>query len=269
MKSSKLKRLPVLLAIFILISSGCTLKRTTHNNKGVEVKETSAFVKDSNEGQEIEEAEKENVPKVTEFIVGPGDTLQIIVYRNDDLTRDVWINPSGKIMYPLTGDIQASGLSIFKLRDRIRDGLSKYIIDPQVSVNILSIESQKIIVLGEVARPGFFLGEGSMTIVEVIARAGGVTPDAEQKNVLLIRGGMENPELRLLNVENILKKGDLTQNIVLRGGDIIYMPRTTISDVAKFFAYLSTVISPIVQGERGYLLGKEIVTGENTSVRTR
>ena len=269
MKSSKLKRLPVLLAILILISSGCTLKRTTHNNKGAEVKETSAFVEGSNKGQEIEEAEKENVPKVTEFIVGPGDRLRIIVYRNDDLTRDVWIDHSGKIMYPLTGDIQAAGLSIFKLRDSIRDGLSQYIVDPQISVDILSIESQKIIVLGEVASPGFFPAGTSMTIVEVIARAGGVTPDAKQKNVLLIRGGMENPELRVLNVENILKKGDLTQNIVLRGGDIIYMPRTTISDVAKFFAYLSNIISPIVSGERVYLLGKEIVTGEATTVRTR
>lgn len=211
----------------------------------------------------------EHAPRVSEFILGPGDRLEITVYRHADLTRDVWIGPSGKIMYPWAGDIQASGLSIFQLRDRIHDGLSKYIVDPQVSVDILSIQSQKIIVLGEVRTPGFFPAEISMSVLEAIARAGGASADAEQRSVLLIRGGLENPELRLLNIERVLKKGDLSDNIMLQGGDIIYMPRAVIADVSRFFGYLSTIISPIVDAERAYLLGDEIRTGEPTSVRIR
>jgi polysaccharide export outer membrane protein len=172
-------------------------------------------------------------------------------------------------MCPLAGDVQASGLSIFQVRDSIRDGLSRYIVNPQVSVSILSAQSQKIIVLGEVRSPGFFPSDMPMSLVEVVARAGGVTADAEQRNVLLIRGGMENPDVKVLNLEKVLKTGDLTENVVVRGGDIVYMPRSTIADVSKFFGYLSTIISPIVEGERAYLLGDEIRTGERGSVRTR
>jgi polysaccharide export outer membrane protein len=212
---------------------------------------------------------KEHAPKVSEFILGPGDRLEITVYRHDDLTRTVWIEPSGKIMYPWAGDIQAAGLSIFQLRDRIHDGLSRYIVDPQVSVGILSIQSQKIIVLGEVRAPGFFPADTPMSVLEAIARAGGTSLDAEQRSVLLIRGGLGSPELRLLNIEGVLKKGDLSDNIMLQGGDIIYMPRTVIADVSRFFGYLSSIISPIVDAERAYLLGDEIRTGEPVSVRTR
>ncbi|MHC4259025.1 MAG: polysaccharide biosynthesis/export family protein [Planctomycetota bacterium] len=240
------------MAIVFFVLSGCGPSVTDHGT-----------------GRGSELGNMENVPTVSEFILGPGDELRISVYRHDDLTQEVRIGPSGKIMCPLAGDVQASGLSIFQVRDSIRDGLSRYIVNPQVSVSILSAQSQKIIVLGEVRSPGFFPSDMPMSLVEVVARAGGVTADAEQRNVLLIRGGMENPDVKVLNLEKVLKTGDLTENVVVRGGDIVYMPRSTIADVSKFFGYLSTIISPIVEGERAYLLGDEIRTGERGSVRTR
>ncbi|MFB0533202.1 MAG: polysaccharide biosynthesis/export family protein [Desulfatiglandales bacterium] len=263
MQSNKSKSLPILMAIFLLMLQGCSSFRATSQTEGQDAKEQSASAEEINK-EAKEKIGRENAPRVSELILGPGDQLEIMVYRNDNLTREVRIDPSGKIMYPLTGDIHAADLSVFQLRDEIRDGLSKYIIDPQITIRIISIQSQKIIVLGEVQKPGFFQAETSPTALEAISQAGGFTDDAKRKSALLIRGGMENPELRVLNLEKALEAGDLTQNIVLKGGDIIYIPRTTISDVSRFFAYLSDIISPIVSSEAAYLLGREIVSGEKT-----
>ena len=94
--------------------------------------------------------EKTKEIKLTEFILGPGDIVEITVYRHDDLKKTVQVDTSGKITYPLVGDIQAGGFSIFQLRDKIRDGLSEYIKDPQVSISVTAVQSQKVYVLGEV-----------------------------------------------------------------------------------------------------------------------
>lgn len=259
MKTNKFNGLPFLAVIFFLIFQGCS--RTTPHIKGGEAKGLRTFV----EEEEItEKFEKEGVPKVSEFILGPGDRVEIIVYRNDNLNRTVKIDTSGKIIYPLTGDIQASGLSIFQLRDKIRDGLSRYIVNPQVSIGVTSVQSQKIIVLGEVKNPGFFQAETSMTILDAISQAGGVTSYGKQKSVLVIRGGMKKPELMRVDLEKALEKGDLTQNIMLQRGDIVYVPRTAIANVERFFGHISALISPIVTMESGYFIGQQISEGGKT-----
>lgn len=206
--------------------------------------------------------------KVTEFIIGVGDTVEIAVYRHDDLKKTIQIDTSGKITYPLIGDIQAAELSIFQLRDRIRDGLSKYVVNPQVSVGVTAVQSQKVIVLGEVKNPGLFSLGIPMNTLEAISRAGGFTTEAKQKSVLLIRGGLDNPELITLNIERFFSKHDLTQNIYLQNGDIIYVPATFIVNVARFFQHLSTIISPIVSTGTGYLIGQQIEEGSQEATIT-
>lgn len=249
------KSLPVIAAIFVFMLYGCN-----SNNAGSQGDGQSEPIGLGSE-QIKQDIGNENVPRLSKFILGPGDELEIMVYRNNDLTREVRIGPSGSIMYPLAGDIHAAGLSTFELRDKLREGLSEYIVDPHVTVRILSVQSQKIIVLGEVRNPGFFLAETSMTVLEAVSRATGFTDDAKKKSVLLIRGGMQNPELRVLNLEKALEEGDFNENIVLKGGDIVYVPKTRIANVATFFAYLSEIISPVVSAESVYYLGQRIESG--------
>lgn len=200
----------------------------------------------------------EEAARVSEFTLGVGDTIEIVVYRNDDLRRNVQIDHSGRIMYPLVGDIQAAGLNLFQLRDKIHEGLSPYILGPQVSIAVVSTQSQKIIVLGEVKNPGFFQAGTPMTVLEAVSRAGGFTLDGKQESVLLIRGGMKDPQLVRLDMRKALQEGDLTQNLTLQRGDIVYVPRTFIADVDRFFTHLSTIISPIVTLETGYFIGQQI-----------
>ena len=182
--------------------------------------------------------------EVSEYILGYGDELDISVYRHDDMTRKVRILPDGKIQYPLVGEISAQGLSVNQMRDKLREGLLKYFVDPQISVAVTSIGSQKFFVLGEVKKPGVFQLDRPKTIVEAISEAEGFTLDAKPSYVLLIRGGPSNPKpnYQVVDMEKVFKEIDMTQNLALRQGDIIYVPASEYADVTRFFDRLWTII---------------------------
>lgn len=194
------------------------------------------------------------VLKVSEFILGVGDTIDIYVYRNDDLKRTVKIDTSGKIMFPLIGDVQAAGKDIFILRNDMQKSLAKYLFDPQVTVSVTSVQSQKIMVLGEVSKPGIFTLDRQINVMEAISTAGGMTNDAKLNNVLLIRRKQDKPNIVSLDLKKAFKEGDLSQNMVLQSGDIVYLPAVTIANVSWYFNHLSKILSPIVNLESGIVL---------------
>jgi len=232
----------ILILIIFTLLGGCSTVGTT--SKADEVSPSSDEVKEV---------------KITEFVLGPGDRVEIMVYRHDNLKRTVLIDASGKINYPLVGDIQANGLSIFQLRDRIRDGLAEYIVDPQVSVGVTAVQSQKVYVIGEVARPGVFSLDKPLSAIEAISSAGGFTLDANDESVMVIRGNRDKPQLIKLDLESAFKKGNITQNIQLRSGDIVYVPSTFIADVSRFSVYLRNILYPILMIEQGIILSPSVV----------
>lgn len=232
----------MLVLIFFALLNGCATTGTTSKATKESVSPPS------------DEIPKE--VKVTKFILGPGDSIEITVYRHNDLNKTIKIDPSGKMTYPFVGDIEAAGLSIFQLRDKIRDGLSKYIKDPQVSVSITTAQSQKYIVLGEVKNPGLFTLDNPVTALKAISIAGGFTVNAKQKNVLLIRSGLNKPELITLNIDKFFNEQDMTQNVSIQNEDVIYVPETVIEDVSRFFDHLARVLAPISPIASGYLSGR-------------
>jgi len=189
--------------------------------------------------------------KFTDFVLGPGDTIQITVYRHDDLNTTTQIDNSGKITYPFIGDIQAGGLSVFQLRDNIRDGLSEYIKKPQVAVSVTAVRSQKVYVLGEVGKPGVFAFQTPMSAIESISLAGGFTIHAQDKSVMVIRGDKDNPQLIKLDLRSALRGGNLSQNIQLQAEDIVFIPPTSIADASKYGLYLSRILWPLLWVGRG------------------
>lgn len=233
-----LRIVAVLLIPAVLISfvTGCTTTHEGEKAKEVTVEELNA------------------TPRVAEFILGPGDEVEILVWRNDDLHLTQRISPYGKLHYPLTGDIDAAGMSITQLRNAITNGLKPYIVDPQVTVNVVTYVNQKVIVLGEVNRPGVFPIFGPMSALEAVTAAEGFTLDAAAESVVLIRGGAEKPQLALLNLEAALEKGAVQENVPLRGGDIIYVPSSPVADVTRFFDRLRDVVLPVVTLETGIIL---------------
>lgn len=201
---------------------------------------------------------EEEIHDVFRFIVGPGDEIAVKVWRNDDLNRDVRVDPSGNISLPLVGKVKASGLTISQLREEVTLRLSKYFVDPQVDINVSNLKSQKVYVLGEVKSPGTFDWQANMPAWEVISKAGGFTLDANEENVLLVRSEDGKTVVRALNIRNMFKEGKLSRGTYLRNGDLIYVLPTVIASVERFMERFYNIINPFTALERGIILYPEV-----------
>ncbi len=192
------------------------------------------------------------VPAPEEFQLGPGDRISIRVWRHDDLDMDVTIAPDGTITYPLIGKVEVSGMTYSELVHALKNAIAEYYDDPQVSVNILELKNQKVYVIGEVMSPSVFQLSTEMSILEAMTRAGGINPSSRTQNVLLIRGGMDDPQLYAVDVKSIYTKGDIDQMVNLQRGDIILVPTRTITNVSRYFREVSGALSPFVAGSAIY-----------------
>jgi len=191
-------------------------------------------------------------PKASELILGPGDQISINVWRNTELDRAITIGPSGKISMPLAGEIDASGLTVSKLRLEITKRLSKFINDPMVSVNVTKIASQKVHVMGEVKSPGTFLYIERMPVWEALSSAGGFTGDANKKNLLLVRVKDREASISIISLdfEKIFEEGKIKGGYYLKNGDILYVVEKKIASAEKFMMRLTNIIAPIYTIQR-------------------
>jgi polysaccharide export outer membrane protein len=169
-----------------------------------------------------------------EYVIGAGDTLHISVWGNEQLNSTVLVRPDGKISFPLLNDLQASGLTPTQLRQTMTDKLQAYVRDPNVTVTVTAITSFNVFVEGEVASPGMHTLHQQMTLLHLIAMVGGVTDKADLTQAYLLRNNEKMP----VDFYKLIKQGDLTQNLVLRPNDLIFIPdnfdrRVTVSGEVK------------------------------------
>ena len=190
-------------------------------------------------------------PAAEHFAFGPGDVIDIKVWRQPDMDMQIVIAPDGAITYPLVGRIEVSGMTYPELVTTIETELQTYYTDPSVAVNIVEVSNQKVFVLGEVNNPSVLQIENELSVLEALTRTGGISSDANTENVLLIRGGLEEPSLYTVNVQGILS-GDLSQNVMLQRGDILMVPTSTIVEVERFFRRVSGILTPVVSGTAIY-----------------
>lgn len=184
--------------------------------------------------------------ELQEFVLGPRDEVEVFVWHHTDLSRTVMVNPAGFLSYPLVGTIKVSGLTGDAVATEIQESLAKYIVDPQVTVTVKSVRSQKIFVLGEVNRPGVFPLDGPVRAVEAVALSGGFNQDAATKSVLLIRGDLNRPELHTLALDRTLFQGAPGENVRLQPGDIIYVPATAVANVERFAKRITNILIPLI-----------------------
>jgi protein involved in polysaccharide export with SLBB domain len=220
--------------------------------------------------------------------IGAGDQVGIRVFRNDDLTLQTTVPSSGRINLPLAGEMEIVGLTVEGANQAIATKLAPYVVkpsvsttimksasgvpgriaDPHVSVEVSGFGGHKVLVLGEVHRPGVYVNEGGGRLLEIVARAGGPTKDAQMKNVGLLRPATETspPRRAIVNLDRAIKTGDLAQNPPVQRGDIVYVPKTTIANVAQFFEHVYTIVRPLVAIESGIWLGENIEAGPRGQV---
>ena len=158
------------------------------------------------------------------YVIGQGDLLEVFVWRNEQLSREVVVRPDGKISLPLIQDLQAEGLTVLQLKDRITRRLKQYVQNPTVTVIVNQINSYKISVLGKVTTPGVYSITARTTLVEAISMAGGFTEWANKRKITVIRSeGGKKKKLRI-NYKKIISGKDTSQNIILNRGDTIIVP---------------------------------------------
>jgi len=164
-------------------------------------------------------------PHDDSFVIGNDDVLAINVWKEPDVSRSIPVRSDGKISLPLVGEVQATGRTPLKLEQDIAVRLKNYIAEPEVTVIVQQINSQKFNILGFVNRPGSYVINNSATVLDAIAIAGGFRDFAKQKSIYVLRQNADGTETRMpFNYKEVVKGKNINQNIKLQPRDTIVVP---------------------------------------------
>jgi len=158
------------------------------------------------------------------YKIGKGDILEIIAWKEEDFTREVFVRIDGKITFPLLDDIHAAGRTTMEVKKEIETKLKEFIEDPIVTVILKSPMSQKFYILGEVLKTGEYQLAKKLTILQAFALAGGFTEWASKKEIILLRNENGIDKIIRVNYKNIIKGKDLSQNVNIKVNDTIIVP---------------------------------------------
>jgi polysaccharide biosynthesis/export protein len=158
------------------------------------------------------------------YKLGPEDNLEISVWKEPELTKQLVVRPDGKISYPLVGEIQAAGLTVKQLQDEISKRMAKYVTDANVTVILTKTQYYKIFVTGKVNSPGNFIVGRPTDVLQAISMAGGLTPFASPASIVVIRRVGGEDEVYPFNYNQVVKGTSLEQNRTLLPGDVVVVP---------------------------------------------
>ncbi|MEE9344840.1 MAG: polysaccharide biosynthesis/export family protein [Methylococcales bacterium] len=166
-----------------------------------------------------------NNPTLHEYKIQPGDVLEISVWKEENMIKDVLVRPDGGITFPLAGELYTGGKTIAELQAALSEKLSTYLSNPVVTISPKQLLGNRIYVIGKVAKPGMYLISSYIDVVQALSMAGGLTPFSAVNDILILRrssdGKQHNIEFRYGDIED----GDkLKQNILLRSGDTVLVP---------------------------------------------
>ena len=158
------------------------------------------------------------------YIIGAQDVLDISVWKEPEVSRVVPVRPDGRISLPLLNDVQAAGMTPSQLAAQITTSLKKFVTDPQVTVIVTTINSQRVYILGEVTRPGAFPMLPGMNVLQGLSSAGGFTQFAKTKSIYVLRMEDGKQQKYPVNYKDVISGRRPEQNISLKAGDTIVVP---------------------------------------------
>ena len=159
-----------------------------------------------------------------EYRIGPGDVLGVLFWRDKELSTDVVVRPDGRISLPVMNEMPVVGLSTDELRVLITERARKYVADPIVSVVVREIRSRYVFITGKVNKPGPYQLYGPMSVLQLIAMAAGVQEYADKTAIVIVRDENGKQQRLPFNYSDVVKKGDLSQNVLLKPGDTVVVP---------------------------------------------
>jgi len=159
------------------------------------------------------------------YTVQSGDTLEVSVWREEDLHREVLVRPDGLFSFPLVGDIDANNKTVDQLTEEVGRRLQRFISDPVVTVTVKSIDGNKIYLLGQVNTPGAFVVNPRVDVMQALSLAGGTTPFASLNDIVIVRRNLDGSQRAMkFKYKDVERGRDLEQNILLESGDIVIVP---------------------------------------------
>ncbi len=165
------------------------------------------------------------VAHADEYKVKPGDILAIAVWKEPDLTSNtVLVRPDGGFSFPLVGEVDARGKGALELQNLITTRLRKYISEPVVTVSVQQVNGNKVYVIGQVTKPGEFVVNPDVNVMQALSMAGGTTTFASLNNIIILRSSSSGQIALPFHYNDVAHGRDLQQNVQLQAGDVVVVP---------------------------------------------
>jgi polysaccharide export outer membrane protein len=159
-----------------------------------------------------------------DYLVGPGDILDITVWKDEALTKSVAVLPDGKIAFPLLGEVRAAGRTVAQIKEEIAEKVSAYVPDPTLSVEVKQVNSMLVYVIGRVNTPNRFSLNTNVNVLQALAMAGGLNPFAKRSQIKILRQEGGKTVIFPFKYDQVIEGTRLEQNIMLKRGDVIVVP---------------------------------------------
>jgi len=192
------------------------------------------------------------------YVLAVGDELTIKVWGFDDLEREVTINNTGEIYYPLLGRVKLAGLTVPEARELMNTQLSRYIQNPQLEL-ATTTNRQQIYVFGEVNDPQIVSYSRPMMVLEAISQAGWFNLEADRKTVLVVRRADNRFRVFAMDTSELFQDGSKAVPVYLQSGDLVYVGPKKIVDIERFARHLQGILQPIITFEQAVVLIPAIV----------
>jgi polysaccharide export outer membrane protein len=164
-------------------------------------------------------------PAISDYVIGPEDILQITVWKNESLSRELAVRPDGKISLPLLHDVQAAGLTPMQLQEKLATALAEFMPNPEIAVTVTDVRSYRISVLGEVQKPGVLQLKSDTTVLEALALAGGFRDFASPSKIMILRKNGDGQTQKIpFNYNRVVKDNRAEGNVTLKAGDVVVVP---------------------------------------------